>query len=71
MGSHLTVETLIDLMKVSQNIVLCLDRDATAKAEKFAKRFAFICPGLVHVPLQRDLKYETDQQIKEIIGASL
>lgn len=67
MGSHLTFDMLVDLMKVSENIVLCLDRDATTKAEKFAKRFAFICPNLIHVPLQRDLKYEREEAIKEIL----
>ena len=60
----------MDLMGVSENIILCLDRDATQKAEKFAKRYAFICPGLVHVPLQQDLKYENKDRIKEIIEAA-
>jgi hypothetical protein len=71
MGSHLTFETLMDLMKVSEKVVLCLDRDATTKAEKFAARFRFLCPDFVHVPLQRDLKYEHPDRIKEIIGEVL
>jgi hypothetical protein len=68
MGSHLTFETLTDLMKVSERIVLCLDRDATEKAEKFAQRFMFLCPGFTHIPLQRDLKYEQAEDIKKIVG---
>lgn len=68
MGSHLTFETLMDLMKVSERIVLCLDRDATEKAEKFAKRFSFLCPSFVHIPLQRDLKYESPDGIREILS---
>ncbi len=68
MGSHLTFETLTDLMKVSERIVLCLDRDATEKAEKFAKRFSFLCPSFVHIPLQRDLKYESPDGIREILS---
>lgn len=71
MGSHLTFDTLADLMKVSENLVLCLDRDATAKAEKFAARYQFLCPGFVHIPLQRDLKYEQPDRIKEIIAPAL
>lgn len=71
MGSHLTFETLMDLMKVSENIVLVLDRDATTKAEKFAKRFSFLCPGFVHIPITRDLKYESPERIKEIIAPAL
>lgn len=71
MGSHLSFDLLMDLMKVSENIVLCLDRDATEKAEKFTKRYAFICPNIVHVPIQRDLKYETTADIKTIIESVL
>lgn len=71
MGSHLTFETLMDLMQVSEKVVLCLDRDATTKAEKFAARYRFLCPEFVHVPLQRDLKYEQPDRIKEIIGPAI
>jgi hypothetical protein len=71
MGSHLTFETLVDLMKVSEKIILCLDRDATEKAEKFAKRFSFLCPDFVHIPLTRDLKYESQASIKEILSPAI
>jgi hypothetical protein len=71
MGSHITFETLVDLMKVSENLVLVLDRDATEKAEKFAKRYSFLCPGFVHIPITRDLKYESPEKIKEILAPAL
>ena len=71
MGSHLNFEILVDLMKVSENIVLVLDRDATTKAEKFAKRFSFLCPGIVHIPITRDLKYESPEKIKDILAPAI
>jgi len=71
MGSHLTFDVLMDLMTVSENIVLCLDRDATAKAEKFARRFSFVCPNFIHIPLQRDLKYENEESIRAILNPAL
>jgi hypothetical protein len=71
MGSHLTFDMLMDMTKVSENIVLCLDRDATEKAAKIVKRYAFICPGLVHVPLLRDLKYENKDSIEEILKEAI
>jgi hypothetical protein len=71
MGSHLNFEVLTDMMKVTDRIILCLDRDATNSAEKFARRYAFLCPGLVHIPLQRDLKYETQDSIKEILSPAI
>lgn len=71
MGSHITFETLVDLMKVSENLVLVLDRDATEKAEKFAKRYSFLCPGFVHIPITRDLKYESQESIKDILAPAL
>lgn len=69
MGSHITFDILMDLMKVSHTIVLMLDRDATEKAEKFARRFSFLCPDFVHIPITRDLKYEDPEKIKDIIEA--
>lgn len=71
MGSHLNFEILADLMKVSENLVLVLDRDATTKAEKFAKRYSFLCPGFVHIPITRDLKYESPEKIKDILAPAL
>lgn len=71
MGSHINYDIIIDLLAVSDNVVLCLDRDATTKAEKFVKRYQFICPNIVHVPLQQDLKYENKDQIKAIIEPAL
>jgi hypothetical protein len=70
MGSHLNFDILMDLMEVSPNVVLCLDRDATAKAAKFTKRFGFLCPDLIYIPLQRDLKYENNESIKAIVESS-
>jgi len=71
MGSHVNFDIMMDLMKVSENVVLVLDRDATAKAEKFAARFSFICPNLVHIPIQRDLKYERLDTIQEIVSQAV
>lgn len=64
MGSHLSLEKLLDVAKISENIILALDRDATAKASAFCLRYALLIPDLRMMPLQRDLKYWTHEEIR-------
>lgn len=68
MGSNVSLDVLIDLMRVTENVVLCLDKDATDKAIKTVNRFGFLAPGMVCLPIERDLKYETHERIIEIIN---
>lgn len=71
MGTNLNMDRLLDLLSVSEHIVLALDRDATDKALGFARRYALLAPSLVVLPLQRDLKYEDVDTIKTMIGGVL
>lgn len=69
MGSHLNIELIVDITRVNdERLILCLDKDATQKAIGFQRRYAFLCPNLRVVPLERDLKYECPEKIREIIG---
>lgn len=67
MGSHVSMDNLLEILKYGDELKLALDRDATDKAVKLARRFQFIAPHLQVIPLQRDLKYEDSDQIKKII----
>lgn len=71
MGTNLNIDRLCDLLSVSEQIVLALDRDATDKALGFANRYALLAPNLVVLPLQRDLKYEDSSTITRMIGGVL
>jgi hypothetical protein len=64
-GSHLTLDMLMDILMVTDNIILALDKDATEKAYAFQKKFSFIAPHMQVMPLEVDLKYETYEKICE------
>jgi hypothetical protein len=53
----------MDLLSVSETIVLALDRDATDTAIGFANRYGMLAPSLTVLPLMRDLKYEDSPTI--------
>jgi hypothetical protein len=68
MGSHLKLDDLMEVCRYTDQVVLCLDRDATSKAIDFKKRFMFICPQLRVVPLPGpDLKYLPDRDIRSLV----
>ena len=69
-GSHLDLERLLEALEIvggSNDLVLALDKDATIKALKFVVQWRFLAPNLRAVPLSKDLKYSTDEEIKQII----
>jgi hypothetical protein len=68
MGTNLNLDKLLDLLGVSERIVLALDRDATDKALEYAKRYALLAPDMRVLPLQRDLKYEDTTTIREMMS---
>ena len=62
---------LLEIVSVVGNneLILALDRDATSKALKFVVQWRFLAPNFRAVPLSKDLKYNTDSQIVEILRA--
>lgn len=67
MGTNLNLDKLLDLLRVSDRIVLALDRDATDTAKKYAQRYALLAPEMVVLSLQRDLKYEDTTTIRKMV----
>lgn len=65
MGTNLSTETMFDLLKVSEHIVLALDRDATQKAIELRDKYKFIAPQMRVAILEKDLKWLPDSQIRE------
>lgn len=69
MGCHITQEELFDVLKLSDRIYICLDRDATDKAYALQKRYSFIAPNLKVIPLQgKDIKELRDEEIQDILS---
>jgi hypothetical protein len=70
MGSHLNLDRLVELCEIAVDdpILLCLDRDATEKAYGFAARYRMLAPNLVPVPLDIDMKYMNDEEIRQLIS---
>lgn len=67
MGSYITMSDLFEIEKVTDNVILALDRDASAKALAFKTKYRFIAPNLRVLLLQKDLKYATDGEINEFV----
>ncbi len=58
-----------DLLAVSNEIVLALDQDATAKAFEYQKEFS-IYGNFRVAQLEQDLKYESEERIWDIIQSA-
>lgn len=71
-GCHVTLEMLMEVLEVvgiSGDIALALDKDATAKALKFVTEWRFLAPNFRCVPLEKDLKYVSDKEILACLKA--
>lgn len=67
MGSHITMDDMMELVGYTDDLVLCLDRDATAKSLKFKQRFQYVAPKLEVRILENDLKYSSDDEITRLV----
>ena len=67
MGSTVTADHLREAFRVSNSVVLALDRDASSKALAFQRKFRVMWNFRVAL-LSNDLKYESDDRIKEIVN---
>lgn len=70
-GTHLPVDKLQEIREVAKDdneIILALDKDATDKAHNFIKEWGLILGNFRAVPLSKDMKFSTDEEIKEIIS---
>lgn len=64
LGTHLNEEKLSYLLNLGiRHVIIALDNDATRKAVMLSRKF---CVNTTILPLQRDLKDETDERLKEI-----
>jgi hypothetical protein len=68
-GSHIAIEMLLEMVGVVGNseIILALDNDATSKALEFVTKWRFIAPNFRAVPLIKDLKYVSDEEICKLM----
>lgn len=69
LGTHIS-ENLIGLIEASgfTRISLLLDKDAFTKAVKYKKVYGELFDEFVVKQPERDLKYLTDERIKELVG---
>lgn len=71
-GSHISLEMLMEILEIAgikEDLVLALDRDAIPKAIKFIVEWRFLAPNFRAALLSKDLKYSSDNEIKEILRA--
>lgn len=67
LGTNLSVDALFEILKFSDHVILALDKDATGKALAYQKKYRFLAPQLQVAVLDKDLKHETDEEIKRRI----
>lgn len=66
MGSHVSLDNLTDLPDNIRKVVLCLDRDATDKAIGYTAKYGVFF-DIEMRRLDQDLKYLTNNQIREVV----
>lgn len=64
LGTHLNDAMLAEILGVSKNVTICLDRDATDKALNYARRYGLFGNFSV-VPLSKDVKDMNKEELKE------
>jgi DNA primase len=72
MGCNLSMTDLFEIEKATDNIILALDKDASAKALAFKNKYRFIAPNLRVMLLDGpDLKELTDGRINEMVSEAM
>jgi hypothetical protein len=67
MGTHMSVEHVLEINRLTRSWYLCLDRDATLKAIKYKQQYQHLGKFSV-CPLERDLKYLDAKEISEVLN---
>jgi hypothetical protein len=67
LGTGLNAEKMQDIVKITDKIILALDKDATDKAYVYKERWRFIAPNMQVINLDMDLKYLLNWEIEGLI----
>jgi hypothetical protein len=67
LGTNLTIDKVMEILRQGKEYYICLDKDATLKSIYYAKRYSLF-GKFRHVTLEKDMKYLTDEEIKELIN---
>lgn len=65
LGTILNIEKATEIAEFSGHVILALDQDATSKAFHHAHRWCLLWDDVQVLPLQKDFKDMTDEQIEE------
>lgn len=66
MGTNLSIDKAIELSKLSDRVIIALDRDATNKTREVIARYGFVLAGARMLPLRKDMKYWSYEEIKSL-----
>lgn len=67
MGTHMTVEHVLEINQLSKPWSLCLDRDATLKAISYKQKYRHLGDFSV-CPIQRDMKFMDAKEMTEVLS---
>lgn len=67
-GTNISLDNIFEILKYSDNVVIALDKDATKKALEYKQKYRFICPNIQVAVLDKDLKYEPDDEIRRRVN---
>jgi len=69
-GTNLSEDKIAEIVAACyprRSIWLCLDKDATVKAAEYVLKYRFIAPNLKLMPIQKDLKHWSDEELRKFI----
>ena len=66
-GTNLSEDKVTELTETGKKIWLCLDKDATVKAAEYILKYRFIAPDMRLMPIQKDLKHWSDEELRKFI----
>jgi len=67
MGTHLPEESAAYIRQITGSLIICLDKDATLVAYEHRKTYSLMFNRLTVLPLQRDIKDMTNEELTEWI----
>lgn len=68
LGTHVGTDRAMEIAKYAPSVCIALDQDATGIAVQLAKRYTMIWNDPVVLPLQKDIKNMTEEELQGLLG---
>jgi DNA primase len=69
LGTHINHERAVEISSVSRDVLIALDKDATARAIQYATQYRYAFNAKV-IALEKDIKDTSIEELKQLIHDS-